>query len=124
MSINRLLIVTAYAAFAVATAVSLAVSLFGYPSLTAAIFSAMLVGGSALFFLAKDIEKIFCGKGNKFFQIKYIFRLACFAVLLYLLLVRFRLNPFGVVAGLMLPMFCMAAVLFYISHKEQLHQRE
>jgi hypothetical protein len=42
---------------------------------------------------------------------KFIFRLACFAILLYLVLVKFHLSPWGAVVGLTMPVFIMAAVV-------------
>ena len=67
-------------------------------------------GYAALLFLAKDVEKIFLEHQGKFFILKFIFRLACFAILLYLMLVLFRFNPLIVITGLMLPLLMMMVV--------------
>ena len=69
-------------------------------------------GYFALLFLARDVQKIFLEQQGKFFILKFIFRLACFAVLLYVLLVRIKLNPLGVALGITLPVFAMMAVVF------------
>ncbi len=117
--IKRHMAVTAVFSLLVAAVVSLAVYIAGYPSFPPALFAAAIIGIVSLFFLAKDVERFLSEGKEIFFQARFIFRLACFAILLYLLLVRFKLNPLGVVAGLTLPTLCMAAVLFYAALREQ-----
>ena len=69
-------------------------------------------GYLGLFFLAKDVQNIFLGLNHSIPTFRFIFRLACFAFLLYLMLVQLRLNPIAVVAGLMLPLFAMLILVF------------
>ena len=119
LNINKLLLMTTAVAFTAAALISAAAYLAAHPSLPPALFAAMTAGIVALYFLAKDVEKIVSEGVKKNFQLRFIFRLACFAILLYLLLVRFKLNPLGVVIGLPLPTLSMAAVLLYTTLRKQ-----
>jgi len=118
LSINKLLIMTAVTAVTAAVIISLAMYFAGYYVFLPALFGAVCVGGAGLYLLAKDIERIVFSEKRIFFHVKFFFRLACFAILLYLLLVRFKLNPLGVVTGLALPTLCMAMVLFFVAHRK------
>ncbi len=69
-------------------------------------------GYLGLFLLAKDVQKIFLGLNHNFSILRFIFRLACFAFLLYLMLVLLHLNPIAVIAGLMLPLIALIMLLF------------
>ena len=117
LSIRKLLIATVVAALLSASVVSLIAFFAGYPSFPPALFAAVIIGSVALYLLAKDVEMLLQKKGSIFFAARLIFRLACFAILLYLLLVKFRLNLLGVIVGLTLPTVCMSVVLLYTAYR-------
>lgn len=92
--------IAGYVDFAVATAVTAPIGLIG------------------LGLLAKDVYDVFKDGYVGKIVLKFIFRLACFAVLLYVLLVRIKLNPLGAALGITLPLFCMMAVVLHHARKE------
>ena len=90
----------------------------GYSGFSLSLLVNIPIGIVALIFLVKDVQNAFQMQTLKIIQLKFIFRLACFAILLYLILVRLKLNPFGAALGFTLPIFSAMAVFFRIAKNE------
>jgi hypothetical protein len=90
-------------------------AVLGYYKFALAVLITSPAGFAALFFLAVDVRRIMLEGRAGFFLFRFIFRLACFAILLYLVLVKFKLSAFGSVVGLSLAIFSMIVVLLTMS---------
>ena len=70
---------------------------------------------SGLIFLSmvRNVKNLFNGEVGAFLIPGFIFRLACFAIFLYVVLVRLHLSLAGVLIGLMLPVVGFAVGVLY-----------
>jgi hypothetical protein len=96
---------------AITAAISLTATLIGEYRLALAIIITAPAGYIALYFLAGDLRHTILEGGSIIFGVRFIFRLACFAILLYLVLVKFKLSVVGSLVGLSMSVFVMTAVV-------------
>jgi hypothetical protein len=106
----KAVLATTLVLFAIACALG---AVFGGSHFVLALVCTTPAGLVALYSLAKKLSALFSGV-HTFLALGFIFRLACFAILLYLVLVRFQLSPIGAITGLMLPILAFALVLLYM----------
>jgi hypothetical protein len=102
----------------VAVLVAAVAFLLGYGYFALSFLLNASCGILSMLLLVRDVQAAIYGNA-KINQMKFIFRLACFAILLYLVLVRLQMNPFAVVFGLMLPIFAMLVVFWRIVRREK-----
>lgn len=118
ININSILKQSAVCTAVLAALIALVAFVAGYGRFGISLLANALLGFIALLLLVNDIRNAFQMWALRAIQFKFIFRLACFAILIYLMLVRLNMNPFGVAFGLTLPVFVLMFVFFRLAKKE------
>ncbi|MDR2869642.1 MAG: ATP synthase subunit I [Deferribacteraceae bacterium] len=116
--VNSILKQSALLTAILALTIALVAFLAGQAQFSLSLLVNAAFGLVALLLLVNDIRNAFQTQALRAMQFKFIFRLACFAILIYFVLVRLHMNPFGVALGLTLPVFAMMAVIFRLVRKE------
>ena len=81
---------------------------FIFGLISATVFSAFV-----FLSMARNIENLFNAKAGTFLLPGFIFRLACFAIFLYVILARLHLSLVGVLVGIMVPIVSFTVAMLY-----------